>query len=111
MTHRQKVLKQIFEKHIAKDAETKTDGWGGYLLLQKKWNINQEISNKGGNFKKFYIHIMNTKGWLRGIQHNCSSQPLQNYLNWYHFKFNRRGFMEIIWHKLIISNEYHPSML
>lgn len=96
-------LKTIFEKHIAKDAEAKTDGWRGYLPLKKEWNINQELSNKGGNFQMLHIHIMNIKGWLRGIHHKCSSNRLQNYLNEYHFRFNRRWFMDIIWHKLIVK--------
>ncbi len=94
-------LKKIFEKHIGKEAEAKTDGWRGYIPLKKEWNITQEISNKGENFKMLHTHIMNIKGWLRGIHHKCSSNRLQSYLNEYHFRFNRRNFMVSIWHKLI----------
>lgn len=98
-----KSLKTIFEKHIAKDAEAKTDGWKGYAPLKKEWNINQELSNKGKNYKLLHTHIMNIKGWIRGIHHKCSAERLQNYLNEYHFRFNRRGFMDTIWHKLIVK--------
>lgn len=94
-------LKIIFEKHIAKDAAVKTDGWKGYLPLKKQWNINQQLSNKGENFKMLHVHIMNIKSWLRGIHHKCSANRLQSYLNEYHFRFNRRGFIDTIWHKLI----------
>jgi len=94
-------LKTIFEKHIAKEAEAKTDGWRGYIPLKKEWNINQELSNKGERFKLLHTHVMNIKGWLRGIHHKCSSKRLQNYLNEYHFRFNRRGFMDTILHNLI----------
>ena len=94
-------LKEIFEKHIGKEAQTITDGWRGYLPLNKEWNITRELSNKGESFKLLHTHIMNIKGWLRGIHHKCASNRLQAYLNEYHFRFNRRGFMDSIWHKLI----------
>lgn len=94
-------LKAIFDKHIATGARVKTDGWRGYLPLKKEWAIHQELSNKGENFKLLHTHIMNIKGWLRGIHHKCSTERLQDYLNEYHFRFNRRGFLHSIWGKLI----------
>lgn len=96
-----KSLKTLFDKHIAKDAKVKADGWRGYIPLKKEWNLDQEPSNKGENFKLLHIHIMNIKGWLRGIHHKCSAGRLQDYLNEYHFRFNRRGCMNKIWEKLI----------
>lgn len=94
-------LKTICEKHIAADASVKADGWRGYLPLKKEWNLDQILSNKGENFKLLHTHIMNIKGWLRGIHHKCSAKRLQDYLNEYHFRFNRRGFLNSIWEKLI----------
>lgn len=94
-------LKTIFDKHIAKEATIKTDGWRGYFPLHKEWTINKEQSNKGENFKMLHTHIMNIKGWLRGIHHKCSPERLQDYLNEYHFRFNRRGFLNSIWDKLL----------
>ena len=96
-----KSLKAIFEKHIAKDATVKTDGWKGYLPLQKDWRIEQDKSNKGANFPLLHTHIMNVKGWLRGIHHKCEPHRLQKYLDEYHFRFNRRGFPNSIFDKLI----------
>jgi len=94
-------LKAIFDKHISTDAKVKTDGWRGYAPLKAEWQIKQELSAKGANFKDLHIHIMNLKNWLRGIHHKCSSQRLQHYLNEFHFRFNRRAFMNSIWEKLI----------
>lgn len=96
-----KSLKTLFDKHIAEDAKVKTDKWRGYLPLKKEWNLTQQLSKKGENFKPLHIHIMNIKGWLRGIHHKCSQDRLQDYLNEYHFRFNRRGFLNSIWEKLI----------
>lgn len=94
-------LKEIFDKHIAKQADVTTDGWKGYLPLHKNWEITKKLSKKGENYKLLHAHIMNIKGWLRGIHHHCSKERLQDYLNEYHFRFNRRGFLKSICEKLI----------
>lgn len=94
-------LKSIFDAHIAPKASVKTDGWRGYLPLGKDWDITKEKSNKGAGFPLLHTHIMNIKGWLRGIHHQCQTQRLQNYLDEYHFRFNRRGFLDSIFDKLI----------
>lgn len=94
-------LKTIFDKHISHEAKIKTDGWRGYAPLHKDWNITKEISEKGANFRLLHTHIMNVKNWLRGIHHKCSSDRLQDYLNEFHFRFNRRGYLSSIWEKLI----------
>lgn len=94
-------LKEIFTKHIGTEAKVTTDCWNGYLPLAKDWTITRKPSKNGANFKLLHTHIMNVKGWLRGIHHKCNPERLQSYLNEYHFRFNRRGFMKSIYHKLI----------
>ena len=96
-----KSLETIFETHISKKAAVTTDGWVGYLPLHKKWEVTQKLSEKGENFKQLHTHIMNIKGWLRGIHHHCSKERLQDYLNEYHFRFNRRGNLNTICDKLL----------
>lgn len=58
-------------------------------------------SPKGAGFPMLHIHIMNIKGWLRGVHHKCETHRLQQYLDEYHFRFNRRGFLKTIFDKLI----------
>ncbi len=50
---------------------------------------------------QLHIHIMNIKGWLRGIHHKCKGNRLQNYLDEFHFRFNRRCYLNSILDKLI----------
>ena len=45
---------------------------------------------------------MNIKLWLRGIHHKCKGHRLQNYLDEFHFRFNRRSFSSSILEKLLI---------
>lgn len=98
-----KSLQTIFDKHISKNSSIATDKWKGYVPLKKDWQITQALSNKGEGMKMLHTHIMNLKGWLRGIHHKCSKARLQYYLDEYHFRFNRRTSTKDIFDKLIVK--------
>lgn len=95
-------FKPFFEKYIDKDAYVITDEWKGYLPLKSEFpNLTQKPSKDGSSFPQMHIHIMNIKGWLRGIHHHCSEERLQGYLDEYHFRFNRRNNMDTIFDVLM----------
>jgi len=97
-----KELGGFLEKYVSKDAEIVTDKWRGYTPLKKKFlKLRQVASDDGKNFKELHIHIMNMKGWLRGIHHHCSKKHMQKYLDEYHFRYNRRANMRTIFDVLI----------
>lgn len=97
-----KSLRQFFDRRISKDAEIVTDEWNGYRPLKREYpKLIQIPSDKGKSFPQLHIHIMNIKGWLRGIHHHCSKERLQGYLDEYHFRFNRRTHKETIFDVLI----------
>jgi hypothetical protein len=97
-----KEFKPFFNVYISRKSQVVTDVWKGYLPLKKEYpNLNQKPSNKGGNFKQLHIHIMNIQGWLRSIHHHCSKEHLQGYLDEYHFRYNRRAYMESIFDSTI----------
>ena len=92
----------FFKNYIDKNANVITDEWRGYLPLKNQYsNLKQIPSKSGDNFPDLHIHIMNLKGWLRGIHHHCSEERLQGYLDEYHFRYNRRNNMGTIFHILI----------
>jgi len=86
-----------------------SDEWRGYTPLKIEFKkLEQVESDDGKNFKDIHIHIMNIKGWLRGIHHHCSKERMQGYLNEYHFRYNRRQAMGSIFDLLIrrmVKNE------
>lgn len=95
-------FKPFFEKYIDKDnARVVTDEWRGYRPLESEFEIRQKPSAGGKNFPGVHFVIMNLKGWLRGIHHHCSDKFMNGYLNEFFFRFNRRTFLNSIWHKLI----------
>ena len=97
-----KELGSFLMKYVSKDAELISDKWKGYTPLKKEFTkLKQVASDEGKNFKELHIHIMNIKGWLRGIHHHCSKEHMQDYLNEYHFRYNRRSNMDTIFDVLI----------
>ena len=95
-------FKSFFNAHISKDARIITDKWNGYKPLRKEFSrLEQVISDRGAGLPELHIHIMNLKGWLRGIHHHCSEKRLQGYLDEYHFRYNRRNNMDTIFDLLI----------
>ena len=97
-----KEFKPFFKSHITENTKVTTDEWNGYRPLIKSYpNLKQKPSNGGHNFHDLHIHIMNLKGWLRGIHHHCSKDHLQGYLDEFHYRHNRRNNMDTIFHKLI----------
>lgn len=97
-----KSLRPLFDDHISKDADVITDEWNGYLPIKADYpKLKQRKSDDGSNFPDIHIHIMNIKGWLRGIHHHCSKEQLQGYLDEYHFRHNRRSNMDTIFDVLI----------
>lgn len=97
-----KELGSFLKKYVSKDAKIVSDEWRGYTPLKSDFKkLEQIVSNDGKNFKDIHIHIMNVKGWLRGIHHHCSKERMQGYLNEYHYRYNRRSNMGSIFDLLI----------
>ena len=85
-----KSLRSIFDEHIRKDSELTAEKWKGYAPLAKDWQTNRKAGEKGDAMRMLHVHLLNVKGWLRGIHHKCGADRLQHYLNEYHFRFNNR---------------------
>lgn len=106
-------FKPFFNSYIDKEANVVTDEWKGYTPLKKEYaKLKQIPSKEGDNFPDLHIHIMNLKGWLRGIHHHCSEERLQGYLDEYHFRYNRRNAMSSMFDTLLKRMvTYEPKRL
>jgi len=97
-----KELGRFLKRYVSNEANLISDGWRGYLPLKKHFGkLEQVASDNGKNFINIHIHIMNIKGWIRGIHHHCSKNRLQGYLDEYHFRYNRREHMGTIFNLLL----------
>lgn len=97
-----KELGAFLKRHVSKEAKIIADEWTGYKPLKKEFTkLEQVASDNGKNFNDIHIHIMNIKGWLRGIHHHCSKEHIQGYLNEFNYRHNRRNNMESMFDLLI----------
>jgi len=97
-----KELGLFLKKHVSKDATVIADQWTGYTPLKKEFSkLEQVASDSGKNFNDIHLHIMDIKGWLRGIHHHCSKEHIQGYLNEYHYRYNRCNHMGSMFDLLI----------
>lgn len=86
-------LKPIFEDHISTTANVITDGWSAYQPIKSTHKKLKQIdSNNGANFKELHIQIRNFKNWLRGTHSFCNWNRLQDYVDEYIYRLNRRNF-------------------
>jgi len=104
-----KELGAFLNKYVSKDAKIIADEWTGYAPLKNEFSkLEQVKSDTGKNFKDIHLHIMNIKGWLRGIHHHCSKDHIQGYLNEYHYRYNRRNHMgsmfDLLMKKMILNS-------
>jgi transposase-like protein len=90
--YKKETLYPIIETTVSKDAEIVTDEYPSYDKLKDKFPAaKQRKSDAGKGFPVLHQQVMNLKGWLRGIHHQCSEKHYQKYLNEYCFRTNRRN--------------------
>lgn len=97
-----KSLKKIFVDHIDIKADIVTDGWSSYKPLKRIYKrLTQELSENGTNFPEIHIQIRDFKNWLRGMHSFCSDKTLQDYIDEYFYRFNRRNHRKTITDKVL----------
>lgn len=84
-------LKEFLDKTVAKSATVQSDGWRAYSAAVGSRTHIVIKSDKGKNYKLLHNHIMNLKGWIRGVHHHISKKHTQAYMDEAHFRFNRRN--------------------
>lgn len=96
-----KELRHIFDKHISENALVTTDGWKGYWPLMKQYNISQEKSDKGSNFKAMHTMIHQVKSWLRTTYSWVSDFNIDRYFSEFCYRINRSQMKENIFNNII----------
>jgi len=92
----QETLEPFVQANVRSGSEVRTDGWTGYDNLHKLGYRHRPVAIQGDQAKTEQhlpmIHIVfgNLDTWLLGTHHGVSAKHLQNYLNEFVFRFNRR---------------------
>jgi hypothetical protein len=86
------------KENVTEGSTVRTDGWIGYLNLDKAGYKHEPIAMRGrpelaeAHLPMIHLVFSNLKTWLAGTHHGVSPQHLQAYLNEYVFRFNRRFY-------------------
>jgi len=94
----EKLFTPVVEQNIATGTTIKSDGSTSYSELKKKFNHKPKtIPKKEGAKILPWVHttISNAKRMLLDVHHRIDDDFLQNYLNAFVFKVNRRYFKDI----------------
>lgn len=98
-----KSLREIFDKHINKQAKVVTDEWKGYRAVSKDYNITQIPSNNGLNFKALHTMIHQVKSWIRTTYSWVSHSNIERYFNEFCYRINRSQSKDTIFNNLIVK--------
>jgi hypothetical protein len=101
-----KEIHKELKKSIDKEASIISDGWAGYEKLNTVVKDHQycQIDSKLAGKILPWVHTMisNAKRSLLGTHHWVSDTYLQNYLNEYCYRTNRRYFGQKLWERLMV---------
>ncbi len=103
-------INEKLETHLASDTNVITDSYSSYKKITPKVNHTSQIVNKANVDKVLpWVHkaISNAKRLSLAIHHRVDDDFLQNYLNEFCYKFNRRYFGEKTMERLIIAGVNH----
>ena len=101
------------EKMIQKSATVITDGRRCYKGLKNICSKHEEIIIKdkakvSKTFPWVHIAISNAKKKILGLHHQVKDEYMQNYLNEFCYKFNRRYFGEKLFDRLVVATLKNP---
>ena len=100
-------IEREVERNIESNSTIKTDGFRSYSNLKSKVKEHQQqvIPAKQADKLLPWVHtvIANAKRQLLGIHHSVSDKYIQNYLNEFCYKLNRRYFGEKLFDRLIVA--------
>ena len=104
---------KIAGDNIESESKVITDGSTSHVKFKKLFSEHKSQVIKPKDIGKVlpwvHIAISNSKSLLRDIHHGISPEFLQNYLNEFCYKFNRRYFGENLLDRLIITSTSYKS--
>lgn len=101
-------INTVIEKNVSKETQAISDSYKGYNNLQEKIRNHEKINTskiKETHTVLPWVHsaIGNAKKVLQGIHHSIGKEYLQNYLDEFCYKYNRRYFGDKLFERLLIA--------
>ena len=100
-------IEKEVERNIESNSTVKTDGFRSYSNIKSKVkeHLQQIIPAKQADKLLPWVHtvIANAKRQLLGIHHSVSDKYIQNYLDEFCYKLNRRYFGIKVFDRLMVA--------
>lgn len=99
-------INETVRSMVEKQSTIETDGYRGYsrlknVILNHKITVAENSKQVSKIFPWVHTAIGNAKRCINGIHHSVSKKYLQNYLNEFCYKFNRRYFGDRLFDRLL----------
>jgi len=95
------------KENISTDSVVKTDNYKSYARIKDNvwYHIARQVKPKEAGKVLPWVHTMisNAKRTLLGAHHMVSKKYIQNYLDEFYYKVNRRYFGEEMFDRLLIA--------
>jgi len=103
-----KTISKIVRKDIAESQTIRTDGWRAYGVVEDEGHLHQRKAGMSPKeLKKFlgWVHTLasNAKSYLLGTFHGIGKKHLQEYLDEFCYRFNRRSWEAQIFDRLVTA--------
>lgn len=102
-----KTIDESVKEHISAAATIKTDGFKSYTNIKNIVAHHQQhiVPPKKASTILPWVHTMisNAKRTFAGIYHMMKAEYMQNYLNEFCYKVNRRYFADKLFDRLLIA--------
>lgn len=99
--------KNMILQHIERNAQMITDGYSTYKSLEKEFEnmITKKVPSKQAHVLLPWVHtaIGNAKKVLQGVHQHVKPKYLQNYLDEFCYKLNRRYFGDDIFERILVA--------
>ena len=98
--------RNTIKRHVAQNAKMITDGYSTYQSLAGEFEMDVEnVPSKQAHIKLPWVHtaIGNAKKVLQGIYQHTRTEYLQNYLDEFCYKLNRRYFGNDIFGRILVA--------
>lgn len=94
---KRKTLHGVVKKHVLPASTIFTDDWPAYHGLDRDYRAHHRIRHSEEIYVEGNVHTQTIEGFfglvkngIRGVYHSVSTRYLQNYLDEYSFRYNRR---------------------
>lgn len=92
-----KTINSILTSHVKISTEIHTDEYKGYNKVSKLGYVHKKVNHGNGVYVVAHVHTNTIEGFwsqlkrsVNGTYHNVSKKYLQNYVNEFSFRYNRR---------------------